>query len=71
MLFPHSTPTWALLRDLLTLPYWQMLLNTRSDTVLQAPPFDMGGADKCTNDEELYSNYTQVCTASLAVLDWY
>ena len=62
MLFPHSTLTWALLRDVLTLPYWQMLVATRSDTVLQAPPFDMhGGGDFCTNDENLYSNYTKVC----------
>ena len=67
MLFPHSTLTWGLLRDVLTLPYWQMLVATRSDTVLQAPPFDMHGVDLCTNDENLYSNYTKVRTARLLV----
>lgn len=60
MLFPHSTLTWALFRDVLTLPYWQMLVATRSDTVLQAPPFDMHGTGLCTNDVDLYSNYTMV-----------
>ena len=69
LLFPHSRLTWALLRDVLTLPFWQMLMATRSDTVLQAPPFDMHGAGLCTNDENLYSNYTMVRTALLAVLD--
>ena len=61
LLFPHSIFQINLVRDVLILPYFQMQGDYYRD-LIQAPPFDMPppGGETCTDNNELYSNYTQL-----------
>ncbi len=59
LLFPNSAFRVELLRDVIILPYFQMYIQTYSDSAIQAPPFDMPGEGDCTDDPEIYSNYTE------------
>ena len=60
LIFPHSTLSAWLFRDVFVLPYMQMFVDLHSQEVLQAPPYDMLGAEVCTDDPQLYSNYTLI-----------
>ena len=60
LLYPNTELSPWLIRDILILPYWQMYADLHKDSVIQAPPYEMGEEDSCTNDPELYSNYTKI-----------
>lgn len=56
LLFPNSLPRLSIIRDFLVLAYWQMQGDLRTDVIGQRPydAYDM----ECTDDPELYGNYT-------------
>ena len=60
LLFPETEFRIELIRDILILPYWQMYGDLHKDSVLQAPPYDMPEDGACTDDINLYTNYTQL-----------
>ena len=62
LLYPHSKLSLYLIRDVLLLPYWQMLGDSQKSEIIKAAPYDMPGLDdaSCTDNDQLYSNYTQI-----------
>ena len=59
LLFPQSKFRWELFRDALILPYFQMYIELYTQ-VIQSPPYDTGDEESCTNDPDLYLNYTNL-----------
>ena len=60
LLYRQTELSGWLLRDILTIPYWQMFYDLNRDTLIQAPPFYKLEEGACTNDPELFSNYTML-----------
>ena len=60
LLFPNSPFSIQLLRDVLVAPYFQMYIQLFNEKAIQAPPYDMPGDGECTDDPDLYLNYTKM-----------
>ncbi len=60
LLFPHTAISGWTIRDILIVPYFQMIPELYAKEAFQSPPFDMIHEGDCTDDPELYGNYTQI-----------